>query len=80
MFATQAEYRLPLGGRFGAVAFAGTGKVATEFTAMGNEPWLPSVGVGVRWLASQKARVNLSFDLAHGRDGTSAYMYVKEAF
>jgi hypothetical protein len=36
--------------------------------------------VGVRWLASQKARVNLSFDLAHGRDGTSAYMYVKEAF
>ena len=80
MFATQAEYRFPLGGRFGGAAFAGTGKVAAEFGQMGNEPWLSSVGVGVRWLASQKARVNLSFDLAHGRDGTSAYMYVKEAF
>lgn len=80
MFATQAEYRFPLGGRFGAVAFAGTGKVAPEFSSMGSEPWLPSVGAGVRWLASQKARVNLSFDLARGRDGTSAYMYVKEAF
>lgn len=80
MFAAQGEYRFPLGGRFGGVAFAGTGKVGAEFGEMGNEPWLSSVGIGVRWLASQKARVNLSFDLAHGRDGTSAYMYVKEAF
>ena len=80
MFAGQGEYRFPLGGRFGAVAFAGTGKVGAEFGEMGNEPWLSSVGVGVRWLASQKARVNLSFDLARSRDGTSAYMYVKEAF
>jgi len=80
MFAGQAEYRFPLGGRFGAAAFAGSGKVAAEFGQMGNEPWLSSVGLGLRWLASKKARVNLSFDLAHGHDGTSAYMYVKEAF
>jgi hypothetical protein len=80
MFAGQGEYRFPLGGRFGAVAFAGSGKVGAEFGQMGNEPWLSSVGLGLRWLASKKARVNLSFDLAHGRDGTSAYMYVKEAF
>jgi len=80
MIAAQAEYRFPLGGRFGGVAFAGTGKIAPSFGEMGNEPKLPSVGVGLRWLASAKARVNLSFDIARGRDDTSAYVYVKEAF
>jgi hypothetical protein len=80
MVATQAEYRFPLGGRFGGVAFAGTGKVAPTFGAMGEEPKLSSIGAGLRWLASQKARVNLSIDIARGRDETSAYMYVKEAF
>ena len=80
MFATQAEYRIPLGGRFGAVAFAGTGKVASSFGELRNELWLPSLGVGLRWLASPRARVNLSLDLARGRDETSGYIYVREAF
>jgi hypothetical protein len=80
MLAAQAEYRFPLGGRFGGAAFAGTGKVAPSFGDMSNELWLPSLGVGVRWLASPKARVNLSFDIARGRDETTAYVYVKEAF
>ena len=80
MLAAQAEYRFPLGGRFGGAAFAGTGKVAPSFGEMSNELWLPSLGVGVRWLASPKARVNLSFDIARGRDETTAYIYVKEAF
>jgi outer membrane protein assembly factor BamA len=80
MFAVQGEYRFPLSGRFGATAFAGVGKVASSFGDMDGAPDLPSVGVGLRWLASEKARVNLSIDLAVGRDDTTAYMYVREAF
>ena len=80
MFAAQTEYRFPLSGRFGAVAFAGVGKVASSFDEMGSEPALPSIGAGLRWLASAKARVNLSIDVAKGRDDTSLYVYVKEAF
>jgi hypothetical protein len=38
---------------------------------MDDERWLPSVGAGLRWLASEKARVNLSVDVARGRDTTS---------
>jgi hypothetical protein len=41
---------------------------------------LPSMGAGVRWLASEKARVNLSVDVARSRDDTSLYVYVKESF
>jgi outer membrane protein assembly factor BamA len=80
MLALQGEYRFPLGGRFGAVVFAGSGKVAPSFGDMDREPDLPSVGAGLRWLASEKARVNLSIDVAKGRDGTAAYVYVKESF
>ena len=80
MIAAQAEYRFPLQGRFGAVVFGGWGKVAPTFDKMSEQLDLPSVGAGVRWLAAQKARVNLSIDVARGRDSTSAYVYVKESF
>jgi len=41
---------------------------------------LPAIGLGVRWLAAEKARVNLSVDLARGRDSTSLHVYVKESY
>jgi hypothetical protein len=80
MVAFQGEYRFPVAARFGAVVFGGSGKIARTFGEMGDEPDLWSIGAGLRWLASEKAKVNLSVDVAKGRDGTSAYVYVKEAF
>ena len=80
MIAAQAEYRFPVAGRWGGVVFGGWGKVARSFSDMGEEPDLPSIGFGVRWLAAEKARVNLSLDVARGRDDTSFYVYVKESF
>ncbi|HKU48293.1 MAG TPA: hypothetical protein VJQ58_15530, partial [Burkholderiales bacterium] len=80
MLAAQAEYRFPLAGRWGGVVFGGWGKVAPSFDEMDRQLDLPSVGAGVRWLASEKARVNLSIDLTRGRDDTSLYVYVKESF
>ena len=80
MIAAQAEYRFPFAGRWGGVVFGGWGKVARSFDSMGEEPDLPSIGFGVRWLAAEKARVNLSVDVARGRDSTGVYVYVKESF
>ena len=80
MVATQAEYRFALAGRFGGVVFGGWGKVAPSFGEMDDQLDLPSIGFGVRWLASEKAKVNLSVDVARGRDDTSVYVYVKESF
>ena len=80
MVAAQAEYRFPVHGRWGGVVFGGWGKVASAFDRMSDEPDLPSIGVGVRWLAAEKARVNLSVDVARSRDDTSLYVYVKESF
>ena len=80
MLAAQAEYRFPLGGRFGAALFGGAGKVGDSFGGLGDERSLPSVGAGVRLLASRETRVNLSVDYARGRDSDAWYIYVKEAF
>jgi len=80
MVAAQAEYRFPVAGRWGGVVFGGWGKVADSFGDMGKEPDLGSIGAGVRWLAAEKARVNLSVDVARGRDSTSLYVYVKESY
>jgi hypothetical protein len=46
---------------------------------MGDEPDLPSVGFGVRWLAAEKG-ASAGVDIARGRDSTSLYVYVKESF
>jgi hypothetical protein len=80
MVAAQAEYRFPLGGRWGGVVFGGWGKVAPSFDAMDEQLDLPSIGAGLRWLAAEKARVNLSVDVARARDSTSLYVYVRESF
>lgn len=80
MFAVQAEVRRKIYKRFGAVAFVGVGEVASEFSKFNTKDLLPAAGIGARFEASTKYRVNVSIDYAVG-DGTSAlYFYVGEAF
>lgn len=80
MFAVQAEYRRKIYKRFGAVGFVGVGEVAPEFGKLNAKDLLPAAGLGLRYEASRKYRVNMSIDYAVG-DGTSAlYFYIGEAF
>ncbi len=80
MFAVQAEVRRKIYKRLGAVAFVGVGEVATEFSKLNTKDLLPAAGVGARFEASTKYRVNVSIDYAVG-DGSSAfYFYIGEAF
>ena len=52
MVALQAEYRRTIYNRWGAVAFAGTGSVwgNDEEQDFSERSWLPSVGLGVRYI------------------------------
>lgn len=78
MIATQAEYRLRLGARFGVVVFAGVGGVAPDLS--GFETLLPSVGTGVRYVIAQENQISLRFDVAWGRKDHAIYLAVGEAF
>lgn len=80
MYAAQVEYRAPLWKRLGAVAFAGVGSVASSFGDFGSSDTLAAGGVGLRILASTEQRLNVSIDFAVGRDESTLYMYIGEAF
>ena len=83
MVALQAEYRRNIYNRWGAVAFAGTGSVWGNEEALdfSERTWLPSIGVGVRYMISLKKRINLRLDFAKGIDDNSGvYFGIMEAF
>lgn len=86
MIASQAEYRWNFYKRWGAVAFAGSGRVwGTDDENEGEKSfgknWLPSIGGGLRFMVSQKKRINIRLDYAWGVDGNQGlYFGVMEAF
>ena len=84
MIAFQTEYRRNIYKRWGGVAFVGTGSV------WGNDDngeesfqrdWLPSAGLGARFMVSREKKINLRLDYAIGIDGNQGlYFGIMEAF
>ena len=79
MYAFQGEYRWAVNDRWILTGFTGFGEVAPDVSEFGSN-FLPAAGLGARFVVSQKHRVSLSFDVAHGKDGTEYYFGVGEAF
>jgi outer membrane translocation and assembly module TamA len=79
MYAVQTEYRWHATDRWIFTGFVGVGEVAERFSDFGDN-FLPAAGLGARFVLSEKHRVGLSFDVAHGKEGTEYYFGVGEAF
>jgi hemolysin activation/secretion protein len=77
---TQLEFRWSFYKKWGMVAFAGIGEVAPTVGDMNLDDLLPSAGVGLRFMASEKHRVNLGIDYARGKDSDAWYFRIGEAF
>lgn len=80
MFATQAEYRRELKGRFGLVAFGGIGGVARRWNAFRTDELLPAAGAGLRFKLDKKNHINYRIDFAVGRAGRTLSIGIGEAF
>jgi hypothetical protein len=80
MIATQLEFRWKFWKRWGMVAFGGIGEVARDLRGFDLGSLLPSAGAGLRYMVSEKERVNVSVDYARGREGDAVYFYIGEAF
>jgi hypothetical protein len=80
--ATQAEYRLELPKRLGLALFGGVGGVfpGTNPLLFKNNAFLPSGGVGLRFLLSKQYHVNLRADVAQGVTGHTFSIGIGEAF
>lgn len=77
----QAEYRVPLFWRMGAVAFAGAGNVPRRLSDFRLQDPKASGGLGLRLALSPEERVNLRVDFAVTRESESnLYVGLSEAF
>jgi hypothetical protein len=80
MFATQAEFRRELKGRFGVVAFGGIGGIARRWNEFRTDELLPAAGAGLRFTLDKKNHINYRIDWALGRDGHTLSIGIGEAF
>ncbi len=80
MLATQLEYRWQFHERVGLVSFLGVGRVAHKVSDFKFDKLLPSLGFGLRYMAETENRVNMSIDLAWGKDDYALYFAIGEAF
>jgi outer membrane translocation and assembly module TamA len=80
MLTGQAEYRLELWKRIGAVTFAGLGEVSPSIGRFSTNDLLPSAGAGLRFRLTRQNHMNLRMDYAWGTKSNAFYMSVAEAF
>jgi len=78
--ALQAEYRLPVWGRFGVVGFAGVAQVADRISHLGLGRFWFAGGAGLRFAWNPEERVNLRLDYGVGNNSDGIYITVTEAF
>jgi len=76
----QAEYRVPLFWRFGAVGFAGLGNVGPELHDLNFDDVKLSYGGGVRIALNRAEKLNLRLDYGLGRHSQGFYLQLGEAF
>jgi len=80
MLAFQSEIRWHFSKKFSAVGFGGVGRVAESVSDFDFQHLLPSLGIGVRYLLSEKNGLNISLDYAYGKDSGAVYFFVGQAF
>lgn len=80
LWAAQAEYRIPLWGRFGVVGFVAAGQVAHDLKDFNITGLKLTYGGGIRFAIRKDERLNLRFDYGVGKRTHGAYITVAEAF
>ena len=80
LLAGQVEYRRGIYKKFGGVVFGGVAQVGRNLHDFDSSSWLPAAGAGLRYMVSKVHKLNFRVDLARGRDETTLYVSVGEAF
>ena len=78
--AAQVEYRAMILGRFGAVAFLGTGGVARRAGELRLDQLRPSYGAGLRYMLDTAEKLTLRVDAGFGSGTSGIYFNIREAF
>ena len=76
----QAEYRMPLFWRFGAVAFTGVGDVASRVNDFNLKYTQFTYGGGLRYTVDKKQHLNMRLDVGINNQHANYYLTIGEAF
>jgi hypothetical protein len=79
-YAGQVELRSHLWQRFGFVAFAGAGDVASDHEDLHLRGLKYTIGVGLRFKFNPAEKVNLRCDFGFGKNTSGVYFGLEEAF
>ena len=77
-FAT--EYRFPIKGKIGGIAFGSTGTVADDFSSLFSSRYKNAGGLGLRYLINEKDGIRLRADYGVSSEGGILYLTIREAF
>jgi len=78
--AGQVEARWRFSERRGMVGFAGSGYAAEVFSRVDNRNWIPSYGLGLRFMVLKSKRINMRIDFARWKNSDAVHIAVGEAF
>ena len=78
--ACQIEARWRLNSRWGVVGFAGGGYIKDAILDFRDNTFIPSYGIGLRFMVLQAKRINLRVDYARSKDSDAFHVSVGEAF
>mgnify|MGYP001812238463 FL=1 len=76
----QVEARWKFSERWGVVGFAGSGYARDVYSEIENREWIPSYGVGLRFMVLKSKRINMRLDYARSSDSDAIHFLVGEAF
>ncbi len=78
--AAQAEARYQISENWGGAAFVGRGWAGNSYSTLGDDEYVPSFGVGIRYQVLASKRINIRLDFAQSGDDQAFYLSVGEAF
>ena len=76
----QLEARWKLSERWGLVGFAGSGYARDVYSEIDNREWVPSYGVGLRFMVLKSKRISMRLDYARSDNSDAIHFLVGEAF
>ena len=76
----QAEARWKVSERWGLVAFGGSGYARDVYSEIDSREWVPSYGVGLRFMVLKSKRINMRLDYARSDGSDAIHFLVGEAF
>lgn len=76
----QVEARWRMSKKWGLVGFAGAGILTEPFSRFRESEWIPSYGIGLRYMVLPSERINIRLDYGFSTDSNAIHLSVGEAF